>query len=385
MPYVVRGVIVGQTSASDVVVDDGRVVAIRPEGRGRADLGAKTALIGPTLFDIQVNGLEGIDLQAATLTPEDVRTMTAGLARWGVSHWVPTLVTGPLATMERSCRAIAEALEDKAVARAVPGLHLEGPYISPQDGPRGAHPRRYVRKPSLREFDRLFKAADGKILYTTVAPECAGAVAFIKGLVRRGVVVALGHHNATAAQIGKAVDAGARLCTHLGNGLAPHIPRHINPLWPQLADDRLAASFIPDLEHLPPDAFKTFVRAKGPDNVILTSDCVHVALLEPGRYDLAGSAIELQPSGRVCLSGTELLAGSALMLLQGVINAARVTDLTLAQAWASAGSIPARLLGLPHRFGPPKPGRKANFVVVDAPPSKPIRVRGVFIRGTRVR
>ncbi|HEO71517.1 MAG TPA: N-acetylglucosamine-6-phosphate deacetylase, partial [Candidatus Hydrogenedentes bacterium] len=326
---------------------------------------------------------KGIDLHSEALKPEDVRTMTDILARWGVSHWIPTLVTGAMTTLLHGCRTVAEAWQDKKVARAVPGIHLEGPCISPVDGPRGAHPKRYVRKPDLADFDRLYDAVEGKVVYTTIAPEHKGSVSYIKALVKRGVIVSLGHHGADAKQIRRAVDAGARYCTHLGNGLASQIQRHSNPLWPQLADDRLTAGLIPDLEHLPPDALKVFIRAKGAARVIFTSDCVHVALQKPGRYAFADHAVEVKPSGRVCLVGTDLLAGSSLMLLQGVVNAARVTDLSLEEAFACAGSRAVRFFGLKRRFTLPKPGRKAEFVAMDIGKAGKVTVQAVFINGER--
>lgn len=382
----VRGILVGRGAAVDVTLRDGMVVAVGPAGRGNPDVGSKITVIAPTLFDIQVNGYAGIDLQAATVAPEDLAHINDRLAAWGVSHWVPTIITGAQGHMERSCRVIAEAMQEAHIRRAVPGIHLEGPYISPEEGPRGAHPKAHVRKPSLREFDRFMTAADGKILYITLAPEVEGAIPFIKRMVAQGVVVSLGHHQATARQIARAVDAGARLCTHLGNALAPRIQRHFNPLWPQLADDRLTATLIADLEHLPEPALKTFVRAKRPEKVILTSDVVHIAGLRPGAYKLCGQRVELNRSGRISLSGTELLGGSSLMLLQGVINTARVTDMTLEQAFASAGAIPAELLGVSHRFRPPSAGDRANFIAFDIDRStrrwKPI-LRAVFIHGRR--
>jgi N-acetylglucosamine-6-phosphate deacetylase len=377
------GIIVGQDKPSDLVVRDGKIVSVVPARSGRADLGSKTSVIGPTLFDVQVNGVSGIDLQSRALVPEDVRRITDALAAWGVSHWIPTVITGPPATMEHACRTIVEAMQDKAVARAVPGIHLEGPYISPLDGPRGAHPGEYVRNPDLLEFDRLYKAADGRIVYVTLAPEAEGAIKFTKALVARGVVAALGHHAGDAEQITRAVDAGARLSTHLGNGLASTIRRHHNPLWPQLAEDRLTAALIADLEHLPAPVLRTFVRAKGASNVILASDCVHIAGLRPGKYTLGGLPVELLPTGRICLSGTDLLAGSSLMLLQGVVNAARVTDLTLEQAYQCATVIPARLFGLKHRFDPPRVGAKANLILFDVSKAGKAAVQAVFINGER--
>ncbi len=383
MEVIVRGTIVGQHQVSDISIRDGRVASIAPAGRTRADIGSRTTLVGPTLFDIQVNGVRGIDLQAPTLTPQDVRTVTDLLAAWGVSQWVPTIITGPPETMARACRVIAEAMQDRTVARAVPGIHLEGPYISPLDGPRGAHAKEYVRNPSLREFGRFCKAADGRILYVTLAPEIRNAVPFIKAVASQGIVVALGHHNANADQIARAVDAGARLSTHLGNGLASMVHRHHNPLWPQLSDDRLAAALIADLEHLPAPVLKTFVRAKRPENVILTSDCVHIAGLAPGRYQLGGIAVELLPSGRICLSGTDLLAGSSLMLLQGVVNAARVTDMSLEEAFASATHVPAKLFGLKRRFRLPAIGAKPDFVAFDVIERK-VEVRAAYVDGGRI-
>ena len=149
------------------------------------------------------------------------------------------------------------------------------------------------------------------------------------------------------AQIDAAVKAGATLCTHLGNGMAPQIHRHHNALWPQLADDRLYASFIADLEHIPPQALRVFARAKGPQRTILTSDSVFLSGMKPGKYDMFGTAVEMKRSGRVCLAGTELLAGSSLMLLQGVWNMYQNTDLTLKEAFASATTIPKTLFNMP--------------------------------------
>ena len=382
----VRGVFLGGRIPSDVVIRNGTVVEVTCADGGRPDIGSSGCIIAPTLFDIQVNGYGGVNLHGPDLRPEEVRAITDMLAKQGVSHWIPTLVTGSQKALVRGCEVLAEAMTDRTVARAVPGIHLEGPYISPIDGPRGAHPRKHVRKPNLREFDQCLKAAKGKIVYVTVAPEVGGAVPFIRALVRRGIVVALGHHFGDAQAIANAVDAGARLCTHLGNGMKPEIPRHANPLWPQLAEDRLCASLIPDLEHLPEPVLKTFIRTKTPERTILTSDVVYLAGLKPGKYEFNDAEVELLPSGRICLSGTSLLAGSSLGLLQGVLNAAHATDLNLEQAFACATSVPARLLGIRHRFQLPKVGRKANFVAFETTNTRNrprADVKAVFINGSR--
>ena len=385
---IIRGRLLGQETVSDLIVERGVLTTIRPAGKACADLGAKTAHIIPPLLDIQVNGLAGIDLQAATVPPESVAAATHALARQGVAYWVPTLITGSHESMLGACHAIAAARNlDSRVRAAIPCVHLEGPYLSPEDGPRGAHARDHVRKPSLREFDQFQKAAEGTIGYVTLAPEWPHADTFIKGLVARGVTVSLGHHNATPDQIARAVDAGASLCTHLGNGMVSMMHRHHNPLWPQLANDALAASFIADLEHLPPPVLKSLLRIKRPENTILVSDCVHLAGLKPGHYHLGSQPVELLPSGRICLSGTDLLGGSSLMLLQGVINTVRHTDFTLPQAVASATTVPARVLGLTRlvkAFAPPGIGKKAHFVVFDAAKDTGrVHIHGVFIHGAQ--
>ena len=380
---ILRGKLLGTSKPSDICIDNGRVVSIRPAGRGRPDAGSRDSIIAPTLFDIQVNGFGGIDLQDPKLTPEDVAALSNKLAATGVSHWVPTLITASQKSMERGCRVLGEALQDRTLAHAIPGIHLEGPYISPNDGPRGAHAKRHVRKPSIREFDACMKAVDGKILYTTVAPEVPGAIPYIKALVKRGVRVSLGHHQADADTIRRAVDAGATLSTHLGNGMAPLLQRHFNPLWPQLAEDRLTCSLIADLHHLPPDVLKTYLRAKGPTRAILTSDVTHLAGLKPGKYDLAGTPVELTRTGRICLSGTELLAGSALELLQGIVNVARVTDLTLEEAFRCATTIPAKALGVRHPFDLPRKGKKVNFIAFRVTKNRP-QVDAAYVNGISV-
>jgi N-acetylglucosamine-6-phosphate deacetylase len=376
-----RGRVLGEAGVFDVYLAEGRVQAIKRAGRATPDLGSSEVILAPPLFDIQVNGAGGVDLQSPDLEADDLCRIAAVLAQGGVTHWVPTLVTGPPEVMERNCRVIADALEDKRLARIIPGIHLEGPVISPDDGPRGAHPREYVRAPSLADFNRLYRAARGRILYTTVAPDQHGILPYIRGVRAKGVAVSLGHHNASAEQIAAAVEAGAQLCTHLGNGAAPMLPRHHNPLWPQLADDRLCASFIADGHHLPDPVLKTFTRVKGPERSILTSDCVPLMGMGPGRYDLFGTVVALRKDGRVCLSGTDLLAGSATPLIQGVIHTARVTDFTLAEAFACAREVPAHLFGVKLPPWKPQLNRRANFLLLDPDIEKGYALRAVYMDG----
>lgn len=379
---IIRGKLFGDGKTVDVEVVGGKVRAVVPATRRKA-VGNANTIIAPPLFDIQVNGVMGIDLHGATIRPEDFRTITNHMARWGVSHWVPTFVTSSLRDMEKGCRAYVASLSDPIVAAAAPGLHLEGPHISKMDGPRGAHPLRRVKPPRIKDFNRLYDAAEGKILYETLAPELPGAVAYIRALVKRGVAVSLGHHHATAEQITKAVDAGATLSTHLGNGALPTINRHQNIYWPQLAEDRLHASFIADLHHLPMPMLKTFTRCKGPNRSVLVSDCVHLTGLKPGKYELFEGQVELLKTGKICLTGTDLLAGSGMHLIQGVVNVARHTDFSLEEAFASATTVPAQLLQQKINFDLPKKGRKANFIAYHEGQKKPV-FDAIYIGGQKV-
>lgn len=380
---IIRGRLLGDSRASDIDVLDGRIHALSPSGRGRAQAGSHDAYILPLLFDIQVNGFAGIDLQDPVLEPEDMARLDAALGRTGVGSWIPTIITNSQARMERACRVIAEALQDRQLARHIPGIHLEGPYLSPKDGPRGAHAKRHVRKPNIREFDRCLKAADGNVVYTTVAPEQPGAIPFIRHAVHQGVVVSLGHHNADADQIARAADAGATMVTHLGNGIAPTIDRHSNPIWPQLADERLACSLIPDLHHVPASMLRAVVNAKGKRRVMFTSDTVHIAGLKPGKHDLAGVPVTLGRDGVVRLTGSNLLAGSATPLIQGVFNAAEATGMSLAEAVRSATTVPARVLGVRLANQTVRKGRVANFIVCQRTPRGLVNVTTVFRDGQR--
>jgi N-acetylglucosamine-6-phosphate deacetylase len=359
----VRGRFPHGDAPMDIHIHKGIVKRVQPAKSAAPDLGGDDMLLAPALFDMQVNGAFGVDLQSTDLTVEQIAAMNAALARQGVARWMPTLITDAPDALEHKCRILAQAMADPELAAHLVGIHLEGPHIAPADGPRGAHPAAHVRPPDLALLKRLQRAANGHIRCITLAPELPGALPYIRAAVRRGIRIALGHHAAEPRHIALAVQAGACLSTHLGNGLATTLHRHHNPLWAQLAEDRLHASFIADLEHIPPAPLRVFARAKGAERCILVSDSVNLAGMKPGKYRLFDAEVELKRSGRVCLAGTELLAGSGLMLLRGVANMAAHTDLSLDQAFAAASRIPAALLGIPVLPWPPRPGQPAEFLL----------------------
>lgn len=326
-----------------IVIDDGAVIAIE---RGSSPP-ANNLWVSPGWMDIQVNGFGGHDPNRDGAGPGDVVEMVRGLWRSGVTAVCPTICTQSPERMLASLRAVAEACRiDPLVASSIAGVHVEGPHISPEDGPRGAHPREHVRPPDLDEYRQWQEAADGKVAIVTLSPEYAGAAEYTRALVSDGVVVSIGHTAANGDQIRAVVDAGARWSTHLGNGAHAMVPRHPNYIWEQLAEDRLSAGFIFDGHHLPPSVMRSVVRAKGIERTILVTDVVAAAGLAPGRHATAiGGEVDLLPTGRLVLAGTPYLAGSVASLPLCVSNAVRHAGVTIGEAVRMVTANPARLLG----------------------------------------
>ncbi len=331
--------------------------------------------IAPALLDIQLNGYAGLDFSR----PDGLERIAAQLAALGTARFCPTVVTGSPEAMAGTLRTLAAALAaDGGLRAAVPGIHLEGPFISGLDGPRGAHPAAWVRDPDWDTFQRLQEAARGAIRLVTLAPERPGAEAFTARATAAGVRVAIGHTAADAGAIERAVGAGARLSTHLGNGLAARIDRHANPLWPQLARAELYASFIADGHHLPAPALVAMMRAKGEERCILVSDAVAQAGLPPGRYTgIGGDLVDVGADGRVTLAGTPYLAGSGFHLARCVAHAARVAT-GLPAAVEMASLHPARLMSVAP--GGLEPGAAAHLWAFrlggDGEPQTQATVRG---------
>lgn len=302
--------------------------------------------ISPGWIDLQVNGYEGLDF--AHMHASDVSEVTTRLTADGVTRYLPTITTNSFEVTRNALARIAEALrESPKQALAIPGIHLEGPYISREDGPRGAHPKTYCREYSWDEFVAWQDAVEGKVRLLTLSPEYPGAPEFIRKVVSTGVVVAIGHTAANSEQIAAAVDAGATLSTHLGNGCHAILPRHPNYLWDQLANDGLMSSLIADGFHLPPTTLKSMIRAKGVERCILISDVTSLAGVPPGRYETGLGEVEVLEDGRLVVAGQRtLLAGAALPLEVGVANAMNFAGVSLPEAISLVTTNPAKLIGL---------------------------------------
>ncbi|MEX3617913.1 N-acetylglucosamine-6-phosphate deacetylase [Paenibacillus glucanolyticus] len=343
---------------------DGRIADVRP--LGQHETSAKLPWISCGWIDLQVNGFGGYDLNGTVTSRSDIEGVTLALHRRGVASYLPTVITGSYDRMRQAFTALSQYVQSRHLGSAsIAGIHMEGPYLSGEDGSRGAHPREYVRNPDWDEFQRLQDAADGLIRMVTLAPEREGAVPFIEKLVKSGVVAAIGHTMATGEQIEQAVQAGATVSTHLGNGSQPILPRHPNYIWHQLADDRLWATFIPDTHHLAPSVLKAMLRAKR-EKAVLVSDAVMFGGMAPGQYSsLIGGAVELTVDGRLhTVENPAILAGSASSLDVGVANAIRYTDMMLAEAISAVTSRPAMVLNVPQ-LGELDIGRPANLTLFD--------------------
>ncbi|MEP6828982.1 MAG: amidohydrolase family protein [Rhizomicrobium sp.] len=348
-------------------------------------VGAGGRYLAPGWIDIQVNGFAGVDYNSPTVSLEEIARSLQVQFSTGVTRLYPTVITGSPASMRASLANLARAKDAVPHGEAIEGFHVEGPHISPDDGPRGAHPRHWVRPPDLEEFRAWQDAAHGYIRLVTVAPEWPQAPAYIESLTGSGVAVAIGHTNATAAQIADAVSAGAVLSTHLGNGAHAILPRHPNYIWEQLAEDRLAASFIADGIHLPASFLKPAVAAKGILRSVLVTDASTPAGAPPGRYPLGEQWVDLTPDHRVVLAGQDKLAGSALRMHHAVQNVIRLAGVALKDAVTMATTNPARVCGIPGRRGGLVPGDRADIVVFgyDAE-SGEVHVEATYLSGVRV-
>jgi N-acetylglucosamine-6-phosphate deacetylase len=371
--------------------DTGAAVELRLEGtriseESPAEESSSLPWLAPGFVDLQINGYRGQEFNDPELNEEKVCAVCRSMDADGVTGFCPTSTTHSFEMQSRMVRMLAKACEQLPdVARRVVGLHLEGPYISPLDGPRGAHPREHCRPPNWDEFRRFQQAAEGRIRLLTMSPEYDGSAGFIEKVVASGVLVAIGHTNANSQQVGDAVRAGARMSTHLGNGAHAQIPRHPNYIWDQLADDRLVASLIVDGHHLPATVVKSFVRAKSPERCVLVSDLVGMAGMPPGRYtNTSIGDIEILENGKIVVGGQrQYLAGAGLPITHGIANVMRFAQVDLRTAVDMASRWPAALIGVDSGL---RVGGVANLVLFEtpSPTGGPVAIRATVNTGEMV-
>ena len=340
----------GRLLPGDVEVADGTVTAVglSPAPGGR--------IAAPGYVDLQVNGFAGVDVMAAD--EDGVADLSRALAAHGVTAWLPTLITAAPADTDRALGVLRRVLEQgPAPGAARPlGVHLEGPFLSPRR--LGTHPAEHRRDPDQALAARWCDAAP--VVAVTLAPELPGGLDLVRALVARGVLVSLGHSDATAEQAHAAFDAGARTVTHLFNAMSPLHHRAPGLPGAALARPDVVVQLVVDGHHLADDAVRTaWAAARG--RVVLVTDATAASARADGGYALAGIAVEVR--GGAVRNGAGALAGSALTLDAAVRNACAL-GVHPADALAAATEAPARLLGRGD-VGQLRPGGRADLVVLD--------------------
>ncbi|MBE1876575.1 N-acetylglucosamine-6-phosphate deacetylase [Myceligenerans pegani] len=323
-------------------------------------------VLAPGLVDAQVNGYAGHDVNGEDVEPGTIIAITHALARAGTTSWVPTIITGPRERIMHALDCVRRARDaDPVVRAAIPCAHVEGPFISPDDGARGVHDPRHIRPIDADEVT-AWKSA-GPVGIVTVSGAGAEAPAHIRRIRQLGIAVSIGHTSAASAEISRAVAAGAHLATHLGNGIPTMVPRHPNPMWTLLADDRVRVGLIADGHHLPAETLIAMIRAKQPRGAYLVSDLTAVGGCSPGRYTTAvGGEVELSDNLRLSHLGSDMLAGAAATLLDGVRFLTRATPFTLTEALDLASRLPALATpGSRRALGRIRPGAPADVLLLD--------------------
>lgn len=261
--------------------------------------------------DLQVNGHAGVSFCDETLTLDRVFEATGKLVAEGTVLFLPTVVTTPPEIMIHCLKVLGQACAHPDLNGRLGGIHLEGPYLSPEPGAKGAHPPDCMHPPDLEEFNRFQEAAGGFIRLLTLAPELEGAPRFIEAVSSRGVICSAGHTLASYPDFRIAVEAGLRLGTHIGNGVPREVNRHDNPILSQLAIPDIVPSMITDGFHLPEGFIRTVVSAKKSSGCFVVSDQTHLAGMPPGEYRLGVTPVVLEEDGFLHMRDEPYLAGSS--------------------------------------------------------------------------
>jgi N-acetylglucosamine-6-phosphate deacetylase len=382
MMMIIQGRIPDHDVPVNIHVENGKVAQIKPYQKGSpCDFGGPDFYLCPGFFDPQVNGFAGVDFNHPLLTLERLHQAARSLASTGVTRFLPTLITSSQEKMIHQLKIIAESLRDDSLLRKMcVGIHLEGPYISAEEGPRGVHLREFVRLPQWKELEKFQEACEGQIKCVTLAPEVEGAIPFIKRATARGIIIGIGHTIATEEVLKEAVQAGARLSCHLGNAPSAFLSGYQKLIEKQLAMDQLMVSIITDGVHLPPDVVKDYVQAKGIDRIILTTDSMAGAKASPGKYTLGDLEVEVGPDRTARLASNSRLAGSTLTMDRAVTNAIRFARIDLTSAILMAARNGKKLFSGVR--GEILPGGSADLILFEY--QGELVVRSTWIEGEKI-
>jgi len=318
--------------------------------------------LAPPLFDLQVNGFGGVDFQRDDFSAADLSRAVHALRRAGCGRFLFTLTTveWPRLTA-RLARAAALRAESEDLQSSIAGWHIEGPFLSPGPGFRGAHDPALMLDPAPDKIRALRSLTGGDPLLLTIAPERPGALEAIALAVSLGAMVSLGHTDATAETVRAAAQAGATGFTHLGNGCPRELDRHDNILWRVLDGSGLTVSVIPDRIHVSAALFRLIHGLMPAEKLVYVSDAIAAAGAGPGRYTLGALELEVGPDQIVRLPGQPYFAGSALRPIEGIFRAAAMLDVPWRKLWRRMSDLPARFMGLNHELAE---GGPASFCLL---------------------
>ncbi|GMQ28633.1 N-acetylglucosamine-6-phosphate deacetylase [Algoriphagus confluentis] len=378
-----------ETSLIGKSILDGRPVEIRvSNAKIKSILSVETSpenvWIGPGFTDIQVNGYGGLDYNAIQSDILALGQISKKLLRCGVTSHFPTIITNSPGNISNLIQQMVQLRKmDPLAASCISGIHIEGPFISPEDGPRGAHFKEFVQAPNWEMFQKWIEESEGLIRMITLSPEWEGSSGFIEKCVHSGILVSIGHTNASHLQIIEAVKAGARLSTHLGNGMHSVLARHPNYLWSQLASESLSATIIADGFHLPAEVIHVFKKVKA-EKLMLVSDSVALAGMPPGNYEAAvGGKVTLTPEGKLHLfDNPNTLAGSAMNILQGINFLLRNKLAELPEALQMASIRPQWLFE--PTFDPFQIGQKADLILAEQLPDHSLKILNFLKNGVEI-
>ena len=300
----------------------------------------------PALVDLQVNGFEGADFSSSELTKDSFTHACRELLNTGTTAFLPTMITSPTDIYQRNLPIMTKVMQQDEFKHRLLGFHIEGPFINPADGARGAHYPDWIQPCNIDFLKEIIQLSHNNVRLITIAADCEGAAELTEFAVSQGITVSLGHHMANEDDLQKLVKAGAKALTHLGNGIPLVLPRHDNPLWASLANDSLTAMIVTDGHHLPVSMIKTIIRTKTPARCIVVSDASPLTGMPPGKYTTLGNEVVLEENGRLHNPKAGHLVGSSATMAQCIEYLASLNLLTLDELIAMAFYNPLKLIGI---------------------------------------
>jgi len=326
------------------------------------DASGEDVWIAPGLFDAQVNGYGGIDFQQDDLKVGDLVSAARQIRNAGCTRFLLTLITDEWTALTGRLRHLRELRAQSAeLLSAIAGWHIEGPFLSTEPGFHGAHDPKLMCDPTPERIQELRWITDNDPLLLTLSPERPGSIEAIEFAVSKGIKISLGHTNAFAETLLRAVNAGASSFTHLANGCPRELDRHDNILWRVFETPDLMVSLIPDGIHVSPRLFRIIERHLIWHWIYYVSDAMSAAGMPAGRYKLGKLELEVGTDQVVRQPGKPLFAGSALRPIDGVLRAGEMLQCSWQEVWPRYSEVPAKLMGLRSELAV---GSRADFCVV---------------------